>query len=307
MTSGATRRAPAPAPPPVPTGWRLWLAGARPRTLGAAVAPVVVGTAVGVADADRLIVWRAAAALVVALALQVGVNYANDYSDGVRGTDADRVGPLRLTASGLVPAAAVRRASVLSFALAGIAGALLAIFVEPWLFAVGAASIAAGALYTGGPRPYGYLGLGEIMVLVFFGFVATTGSAFVQLERIPAAAWWGSLVVGLLACAILLANNIRDVRGDAVAAKRTLAVRIGDRAARRCFVGCVAGSFAAVVAIGIERPWALLALGAIPMAVVPVRGVLTASTPPELVRVLVATARLEVVVALALGAGLCLS
>ena len=258
-------------------------------------------------DADGVIWWRAALALVVALALQVGVNYANDYSDGVRGTDKNRAGPLRLTASGLASPAAVRTAAMLAFGVAAVAGLVLALVVDPWLVALGAASIAAAALYTGGPKPYGYLGLGELMVLAFFGFAATVGSAFVQLERVPGAAWWGSLTVGLLACAILLANNVRDVPTDIVAGKRTLAVRVGAPAARRLFVACYVGAFGAVVAIGITQPWALLALAAVPLAVRPVRLVLTRTDPPSLVAALVATSRLEVVVAVLLGVGLCLS
>jgi 1,4-dihydroxy-2-naphthoate polyprenyltransferase len=290
-----------------PAGWRLWLAGARPRTLGAAIAPVVVGTAVGYAEAQEVLWGRAALALAVALALQVGVNFANDYSDGVRGTDAHRAGPLRLTASGLAASRAVRRAAMLAFAVAAVAGLALALLVEPWLLLVGAASIAAAALYTGGPKPYGYLGLGEVMVLVFFGFVATAGSAFVQLERVPAAAWWGSLVVGLLACGILLANNVRDVATDAATGKRTLAVRIGAARSRRLYVGCLFVAFAAVIPIGLDFTGALLALIAAPLAVVPARLVLTRTDPPSLVRALVATARLELVVAVLLAVGLAVS
>src|ERR1700704_153977 len=223
-----------------------WVQGARPRTLGAAISPVLVGTAAAYADAERVIWWRAGAALVVALALQVGVNYANDYSDGVRGADADRVGPLRLTASRVAAPAAVRNAALIAFAVAAAAGLGLAIAVDLRLLVVGVVAISAAALYTGGPRPYGYSGLGELSVLVFFGVVATAGSAYVQLERVPATAWWGSLAVGLLACAVLLANNIRDVDTDRAAGKRTLAVRIGARRARALFVGCVAGAFVAV-------------------------------------------------------------
>ena len=242
-----------------PTGIALWVAGARPRTLGAAIAPVIVGTCSAVPDADGVIWWRAALALVVALALQVGVNYANDYSDGVRGTDKNRAGPLRLTASGLASPSAVKTAAMASFAVAAVAGLVLALVVDPWLLLLGVAAIAAAALYTGGPKPYGYLGLGELMVLAFFGFAATVGSAYVQLERVPGAAWWGSLAVGLLACAILLANNIRDVPTDTVAGKRTLAVRLGAPTARRLFAACYVGAFGSVVAIAITQPWALLA------------------------------------------------
>src|SRR3954471_1294375 len=173
-----------------------WVAGARPRTLPVSAAPVVVGTCAAVQVADDVIWWRALAALVVALSLQVGVNYANDYSDGVRGTDTERRGPIRLVASGLASPAAVKRAAGIAFLLAAVVGVVLALVVNPCLLLIGIAAVAATVLYTGGPKPYGYLGLGELMVLVFFGFVATTGSAYVQLERIPPTAWWGPLVVG---------------------------------------------------------------------------------------------------------------
>jgi 1,4-dihydroxy-2-naphthoate octaprenyltransferase len=284
-----------------------WVQGARPRTLGAAVAPVLLGTAAAVADADRVIWWRFAAAMTVALALQVGVNYANDYSDGVRGTDRDRKGPLRLTASGVATPLAVRRAATLAFAVAAFVGLVLSLIVNPWLLFVGVAAIAAAVLYTGGPVPLGYLGLGELMVLVFFGFVATVGSAYVQVDYVPGAAWWGSLVVGLLACAILLANNVRDVPTDTAAGKRTLAVRVGVPTARALFIACYVGSFAAVVAIGITQPWALLGLAALPLAIKPVRIMRGNTDPPSLVAALVATSRLEVVVGVLVSVGLCLS
>ncbi len=290
-----------------PTGIRLWCAGARPRTLGAAVSPVVVGTAAAYADVGDVHWVRAALALVVATALQIGVNYANDYSDGVRGTDRDRAGPLRLTASGLASPRAVRTAAITAFSVAAGAGLALSLLVDPWLLLVGAAAIAAAVLYTGGPKPYGYLGLGEAMVLAFFGFVATAGSAYVQAERVPTAAWWGSLSVGLLACAILLTNNIRDVVTDADAGKRTLAVRIGDRRGRQLYVACVAGAFLSVVPIAFDHPPALIALAAVPLAVTPVRLVSGAAEPPALVAALVATARLQLVLAVSLGLGLCLS
>ena len=228
--------------------------------MGAAVAPVLVGTSAAVADADGVLWWRFVAALVVALALQVGVNYANDYSDGVRGTDRDRRGPLRLTASGTATPSAVRNAAAVAVAVAAVVGLVLSLVVNPWLLLVGLAAIAAAVLYTGGPVPLGYLGLGELMVLAFFGFVATVGSAYVQVEYVPGAAWWGSLVVGLLACAILLANNVRDVPTDTASGKRTLAVRVGAPAARALFLACYVGSFLAVVAIGVTQPWALLGL-----------------------------------------------
>jgi 1,4-dihydroxy-2-naphthoate octaprenyltransferase len=281
-----------------------WAQGARPRTLGAAISPVLVGTAAAYAEADDVIWWRAGAALVVALALQVGVNYANDYSDGVRGTDSRRPGPLRLTASGVAAPAAVRNAAVLAFGVAAVFGLALAIAVDLRLLVVGAAAIAAAALYTGGPRPYGYSGLGEVAVLVFFGFVATAGSACVQIERVPATAWWGALAVGLLACAILLANNVRDIDGDRAAGKRTLAVRTGAPAARALFAACVAAAFLAVVAVGVLEPPALIGLAAIPLAVVPVRLMATRTDPPSLVAALVGTARLQLAVAVLLTVGL---
>jgi 1,4-dihydroxy-2-naphthoate octaprenyltransferase len=284
-----------------------WVQGARPRTLGAAVAPVLVGTATAVADADGVIWWRFAFALVVALALQIGVNYANDYSDGVRGTDKERKGPLRLTATGTATPGAVKRAAALSFLVAAVFGGVLSIVVNPWLLLVGVAAIAAAVLYTGGPKPYGYIGLGEIMVLAFFGFVATVGSAYVQTEYVPGAAWWGSLVVGLLACAILLANNLRDIATDSVTGKHTLAVRVGATTTRRLFVACYLGAFLAVVAIGITQPWALLGLLALPLAIKPVQTLWTRSDPPALISVLVATSRLELVLAVLVSVGLCLS
>jgi 1,4-dihydroxy-2-naphthoate polyprenyltransferase len=281
-----------------------WVAGARPRTLGAALSPVIVGTAAAYADSDTVIWWRAVAALVVALALQVGVNYANDYSDGVRGTDTKRAGPLRLTASGVAAPTAVRNAAALAFGVAAVVGLALAIAVDLRLLVVGVVAIAAAVLYTGGPRPYGYSGLGEVAVLVFFGFVATAGSAYVQLERVPTAAWWGAVAVGLLACAILVANNIRDIDTDRVTGKRTLPVLMGAPAARGLFVGCVTGAFVAVAAVGVLYPTALIALAALPLAVQPVRLVMTRRDPPSLVAALVGTARLEVVVAVLLALGL---
>ncbi len=280
-----------------------WFAGARPRTLGVGVAPVIVGTAVAAADVEGVCWGRAALAVVVALALQVGVNYANDYSDGVRGTDAQRRGPLRLTASDLASPAAVRRAAVSALLVAAIAGAVLSLLVDPWLLLVGAASIAAAALYTGGPTPYGYSGLGEVMVLVFFGFVATVGSAYVQAERVPAAAWYGALVMGLLACAVLLVNNLRDIPTDATTGKRTLAVRIGATRTRWLFVAFVVGAFVMLVPLGLQEPGAFLAFAAVPLAVVPIRLVLTRPDPPSLVRALVATARIEVLIAVLVAVG----
>jgi 1,4-dihydroxy-2-naphthoate octaprenyltransferase len=283
--------------------WREWIQGARPRTLGVGVAPVLVGTALGAAAAGEVRWGRAVLAGVVALALQIGVNYANDYSDGVRGTDARRTGPVRLTASGLAAPAAVRVAAAVAFAVAAVAGAVLCLVVEPWLLVFGVAALAAAILYTGGPRPYGYIGLGEVMVLAFFGVGATAGSAYAQVGRVPASAWSASFVVGFLACAVLLVNNLRDIPTDTVAGKRTLAVRLGAARTRGVFVALVVGALVMVVPVGLSERGAFLAFGAAPLAVVPVWLVLRRRDPPSLVRALVATARLEVVAAVLMTLG----
>jgi len=281
-----------------------WVQGARPRTLVAAVCPVLVGTAAAAAEGP-VVAWRAAAALVVALALQIGVNYANDYSDGLRGADTpDRLGPVRLTATGLAAPAAVRRAAAIAFAVAAAAGLALAVAVDLRLLLVGVAAIAAAVLYTGGPRPYGYAGFGELAVLVFFGVVATCGSAYVQLERIPATALAGSLVVGLGAVAILLANNVRDIDGDRLAGKRTLAVRLGRRRSRDLFTAVVAAMFGVAALLGLARPPVLITLAALPLAVVPVRLVRTRADGPGQIAALGATARLQLAVSLLLTVGL---
>jgi 1,4-dihydroxy-2-naphthoate octaprenyltransferase len=282
---------------------RLWYQGARPKTLGAALSPVLVGTAAGMLDGP--INWpRAVGAGVVALALQVGVNFANDYSDGVRGTDAQRRGPVRLTATGLATPRAVRNAAVLSFALVAVVGGVLSIVVNPWLLLVGVAAIAAAVTYTGGPKPYGYIGLGEVMVLIFFGFVATVGSAYVQHASLPGVAWVAALAAGLPACGILLANNVRDVDTDQVTGKRTLAVRIGAPRARGLYVACIAGAMIAVVACGAFVPSALLAVFALPLAIAPVRAMLTRHDPPGLIAALVGTVRFQLVLCALLAIGL---
>jgi 1,4-dihydroxy-2-naphthoate polyprenyltransferase len=285
----------------------VWVRGARPRTLVAAVCPVLVGTAAAAAEGP-LHPWRAAAALIVALALQVGVNYANDYSDGVRGVDTPaRLGPTRLVASGLAAPAEVRRAAAVAFAVAAAAGSALAVAVDLRLLLVGAAAIAAAVLYTGGPRPYGYVGLGELAVLLFFGVVATCGSAYVQLGRVPASALAASVPVGLGAVALLLANNVRDLDGDRAAGKRTLAVRLGRDRARDLFAAVVAGIFLAAALLGLARPPVLVTLAALPLAVGPVRLVRRRSDGPGLLAALAGTARLQLAVGLLLAAGLWVS
>jgi 1,4-dihydroxy-2-naphthoate octaprenyltransferase len=273
-----------------------WVAGARPRTLPAAVVPVAVGTACAVGDG--VIWWRALAALIVALAIQVGTNYANDYQDGVRGTDDVRVGPMRLVASGVKPAAEVRTAALAAFGVAALFGLLLAIAVGPELLVVGALSFAAGWLYTGGPKPYGYLGLGEVFVFVFFGLVATVGSAYVHTGEITALAVCAAVPVGLLATALLVVNNLRDIPTDAVAGKRTLAVRLGDPATRTLYVALVAGAFVTGV---LSSPLVLVAL---PLAVPPAARVRRGAIGAALVPVLQRTARLHLAFGVLLALGL---
>jgi 1,4-dihydroxy-2-naphthoate octaprenyltransferase len=282
-----------------------WVAGARPRTLPVSVVPVVVGTSVASAE-GTVIWWRAAAALVVSVAIQVGTNYANDYSDGVRGTDTARVGPVRLVASGLASPPEVRRAALVAFGVAAVAGLGLAIAVNPLLIVVGAACILAGWLYTGGPRPYGYVGLGEVFVFVFFGLVATAGSAYVQLEQVTGLAVLAAVPVGLLAVALLVVNNLRDLTGDAAVGKKTLAVRLGAPATRLLYAACLLTPYALVVAIAVARPWALIALASLPLAVRPVRRVLARESGRGLIEVLVATGRVQLVFGLLLAMGIAL-
>jgi len=291
-----------------------WVAGARPRTLPAAVVPVLVGTAcaAGATGAGHGIVWwRAAAALVAAVAVQVGTNYANDYSDGRRGTDdpGRRTGPARLVGWGLASPAAVRRAALAAFAVAGVAGLLLAVAVDLRLLLVGVASFAAGWFYTGGPKPYGYAGLGELFVFLFFGVVATVGSTYVQTERITGLSVAASIPVGFLATALLVTNNLRDIPSDTAAGKRTLAVRIGDRATRGLYVALVAGAFVCVpfVAGAGRRPLGALGLAAILLATRPVTAVLSGARGPGLVPVLVATGQVQLVFGLLFAAGLAAS
>lgn len=280
-----------------------WVVGARPRTLPSAVAPVLVGTAVA-ASQGPLVAWRAAAALVVALSLQIGVNYANDWQDGARGADRERIGPTRLVASGMATASAVRLAALGSLGVAGATGLALAVAVNPWLVLVGAACIGAAWLYTGGPRPYGYAGLGELFVFVFFGIVAVTGSAYIHHSRLSALAVAASVPVGLLAVALLVVNNLRDRPLDEAAGKRTLAVRLGDSATRRIYATLVALAQAWPLALVPARPWAALALVTTPLVVSPIRRVLAGQSGLALIGVLGDTGRLQLGFAVALAAGL---
>ena len=317
MTSEPNISDPAPSDrTSAPTTWRDWIAGARPRTLPAAVVPVAVGAGAaagaGVGPAggwsegfgDGVVWWRVAAALVVSLLLQIGVNYANDYSDGIRGTDDDRVGPMRLVATGTASAAAVRRAALLALGGAAVVGLALAIATTWWLLAIGAAAILAAWGYTGGPRPYGYLGLGEVFVFVFFGLVATAGTSYLAVGSIPRVAWVGSVAVGLLACALLVVNNIRDIPTDEVAGKRTLAVRLGEGRARGMYAVLVVGAFLCVAVCAGDRPWALLALAGVGAAREPIQQVLGGASGRELVAVLGATGRTQLLTGLLLAVGL---
>jgi 1,4-dihydroxy-2-naphthoate octaprenyltransferase len=283
-----------------------WFEGARPRTLPAAVAPVAAGTGAAAAvDGFRL--GYALLALLVAVSLQVAVNYANDYSDGVRGTDADRVGPLRLVGSGVAAPAAVRRAAVLSFLVAAVAGLVLALLVAWWLVLVGAACMVAAWYYTGGRSPYGYRGMGEVSVFVFFGLVATVGTTYVQAGEVTTASVLAGIGCGALACAILVANNLRDIPTDTAAGKRTLAVRLGDRRTRLLYVGLVFTAYAVVVLIALDHLLVIVTLGTALPAVRPTLGVVFGASGRDLVPVLKETGLLLLVYGVVLGVTLALS
>lgn len=289
-----------------------WIAGARPRTLPAALVPVLVGTAAAAGmngDTNALkglFIWRFVAALVVSLALQIGVNYANDYSDGIRGTDADRVGPMRLTGSGRKSPGAVKRAAFLSFGVAAVAGLCLAAATSWWLIAVGLVAIAAAWFYTGGPRPYGYAGLGEVFVFVFFGVVATTGSAFVQIERITPLTLLVSIPVGLFATALLVVNNLRDIPGDTESGKRTLAVRLGDKRTRISYIVLVVLPFLTVPFLcGLsQRPAGAFSMFAVLLARKPVQRVIEGARGPALIPVLGATGKVQLAFGVLISVGL---
>jgi 1,4-dihydroxy-2-naphthoate octaprenyltransferase len=284
---------------------REWLAGTRPRTLPAAVVPVLIGSGVA-AGYGKFSPWRAALALLVALALQVGVNFANDYSDGVRGSDSAgrRVGPMRLVGSERASPRQVKLAAFGCFLVACCAGLVLAVVTSWWLVASGALAVAAAWFYTGGPRPYGYRGLGEVSVFVFFGVAAVAGTAFVQMGRLSWLGLAASVPAGLLSCALLMINNLRDIRSDSESGKVTLAVRIGDARSRDAYLLFLLVPFALAALIAFARPFSLLVLLALPLTLAPVREVRGGASGPALITTLGQTGRLQLAFGLAFTAGL---
>jgi 1,4-dihydroxy-2-naphthoate polyprenyltransferase len=282
---------------------REWLAGTRPRTLPAAVVPVLIGSGVALGY-HRFSAGRALLALVVALALQVGVNFANDYSDGVRGSDERRVGPVRLVAAGLAPPRQVLSAALACFFVAGVTGLVLAAMTSWWLLAVGAACIAAAWFYTGGPKPYGYNGLGEVFVFLCFGVVAVAGTAYVQMKMLSWLGLAASVPAGLLACALLMVNNLRDIGTDTVAGKRTLAVMLGDARSRQGYVLTLLVPFGVAALLAFFRPFTLLTALALPLARLPIRSVRAGASGPALIRALGQTGRLQLAFGIAFTIGL---
>ena len=282
---------------------RDWLAGTRPRTLPAAVVPVLIGTGVAIGY-GKFSAWRAVLALIVALALQIGVNYANDYSDGIRGSDEQRVGPTRLVAAGLAPARQVLAAAFACFFCACVAGLVLAIFTSWWLILVGAAAVGAAWFYTGGSHPYGYRGLGEVAVFAFFGLAAVTGTAYVQMATLSWLGLIAALPAGLLSCALLMINNLRDIGSDTDVGKRTLAVRLGDLRSRTVYVACLLVPFVIALAVTPARPLTALTLLALPLVLGPIRAARSGAAGPALIRALGQTGRLQLAFGAALTIGL---
>lgn len=286
---------------------RLLMLGSRPRTLPAAFVPVLVGVAT-VESIDSSMVWRAMGALVVSVALQVAVNFANDYSDGIKGTDADRVGPVRLVGSGLVEAPVVKRAALAAMGLAAVVGAWLALSTSLWLLGVGAVAMVAAWTYTGGPRPYGYAALGEVFVFIFFGVVATVGTQYVVGGVITSLSIVASVGVGALACVLLVVNNLRDIHGDAASGKITLAVRLGDAGTRRLFIALfVLAAMSPIVTSFMATPWTLLALIGIAWAWPPITRVIKGAEGAELIRVLGQVGMVQLFYGVAFALGLWLS
>ncbi|MBO0822218.1 MAG: 1,4-dihydroxy-2-naphthoate polyprenyltransferase [Nocardiopsaceae bacterium] len=284
---------------------REWLAGTRPRTLPAAVVPVLIGSGVAAGYGD-FVWWRALLALVVALALQVGVNFANDYSDGIRGSDDDgkRVGPMRLVGSGAAAPRTVLAAAFGSFGVAGCAGLVLAAVTSWWLVLLGVCCVAGAWFYTGGSRPYGYQGLGEVAVFVFFGVAAVAGTALVQMGSVSWLGLAASIPAGLLSCALLMINNLRDIASDGTSGKRTLAVKLGDARSRIVYILLLGVPFVLAAVLGVYRPLTLLVLLAVPLAIAPVRAVRSGQTGPALITALGQTGRLQMAFGIAFTVGL---
>jgi 1,4-dihydroxy-2-naphthoate octaprenyltransferase len=286
----------------------LWIQGARPKTLPAAIAPVVVGAACAQLESSTQNNWlNAVFALAVSLALQVAVNYANDYSDGIRGTDKNRVGPLRLVGSGAKKPADVKTATFLAFGVAAVFGFVLAATTTWWLLLVGVFCFLAGWFYTGGKHPYGYLGFGEVFVFIFFGVVATMGTTFVINEQLTLVSFLASVVVGCLACALLAVNNLRDIAGDQISNKKTLAVRIGESGARKFYITLFIVAGFAVILIALSYSAALIAMLGLAVAVKPIKRVYAGATGADLIDVLVMTGRVQILVAISLSVGLLIS
>ncbi|HET8594589.1 MAG TPA: 1,4-dihydroxy-2-naphthoate polyprenyltransferase [Intrasporangium sp.] len=280
-----------------------WIEGARPRTLPAAIAPILVGTAAAYQTGN--VVWGyALLALVVALALQVGVNFANDYSDGIRGTDETRVGPVRLVGQRLAAPSSVKFAAFACFFFAALCGLALIALSGLWIMIpIGVLAILAAWYYTGGSRPYGYMGLGEVFVFVFFGLVATLGTMATMTPLTPAA-WWGAIGVGALTSAILVANNLRDIPTDRVTGKRTLAVRMGDRGTRVFYLALIAVAFVMTGLATATTPWVLLAVLSVPLLVRPVRAMVGGAHGRDLIPALAGTGVFELAWALLFSIGL---
>jgi len=277
-----------------------WILGARIKTLPAAIAPVIVGTSL----ADQIKVINALLALIVSLSLQIAVNYANDFSDGVRGTDTNRVGPTRLVASKLATASSVKNASFISFFVAIIAGTILAFNTSVWLIAVGLISILAAWGYTGGKKPYGYLGFGELAVFIFFGIVATVGSYYVQVEQISSSALLLSIPMGSLSCAILVINNLRDLNQDKLVSKRTMAVKLGDANTRIFYLLLLVIAQISAAAVASINNYALLTLLWLPLTYSAANQVLKGASGKELITILGKTSRLQFLLALTLAISL---
>jgi 1,4-dihydroxy-2-naphthoate octaprenyltransferase len=282
-----------------------WIEGARPRTLPAAIAPVLVGTGAA-AYLDAFVWWKALLALGVALALQIGVNYANDYSDGIRGTDENRVGPLRLVGSKVASPGQVKAAAFTCLGIGAVLGLVLCATSNWWLLVAGAASLIGAWFYTGGKKPYGYRALGEVAVFLFFGLVAVLGTTFVQAEKLHWTAVAGAVAIGSIACALLVANNLRDIPTDTETGKRTLAVVLGAARSRQLYAVLIALAFVLAVLSALATPWALLALIALPLAIKAVRVVLSDAVGPALIPVLKGTGLTELAYAVGLAIGLAL-